>query len=295
MKAIIYREYGGPEVLTVENVDKPAPNDNEILIRIHATHVNYGDLTARNFKNISAGDFNMPVFMWWPAKLVFGLNKPKNQILGSEFSGVVETTGNQVTLFKEGDQVFGYRGMKMGSYAEYVCMSESGVVAKKPENMDHNQAAAVPYGGIMALNLVKKANIQKGQKVLINGASGAMGSNAVQLAKYYGANVTGVCGNQRMDYVKSLGADHVINYKKEDFTKGRETYDVIIDILGRASFNDCQKVLNKNGLYLLASFKTKQLMQMLKTSVSGDKKVVCALLPDKAEDLNQIKEMVESG
>ncbi len=296
MKAIIYHEYGPPDVLQLKDVEKPAPKDNEIRIRIYATTVNYGDITARNFKNISPREFNMPMPLWFPARMAFGLEKPKNPILGSELAGEVDAVGKDVKRFKEGDPVFGYRGQSMGAYAEYLCMPEDGCVASKPANMSYEEAATVPYGALMALNLLGKANIQPGQKVLINGASGGIGSAAVQLAKsHFGAEVTGVCSTPRLAFVKSLGADKAIDYTQDDFTQNGETYDLIFDILGRSSFSRCKNSLKPNGRYLLASFKMKQLFQMLWTSITGGKKVICAMAFEKTEDLIFIKELVEAG
>ena len=295
MKAIVYTEYGTPDVLQLKEVDKPIPKDNEILIRIHATPVNYGDTLARNFREVSPRKFNMPFFFWLPARIVFGISKPKINILGSELAGQIEAVGKDVKRFKKGDPVFGYRGQSMGANAEYLCMPEDGLVTIKPTNMTYAEAAAVPYGALTALNLLRKVNIQRGQKVLINGASGGIGSAAIQLAKYFGAEVTGVCSTPRLEFVKSIGADRVIDYTKEDFTQNGETYDLIFDILGRSSFSRCKSSLNENGRYLLASFKMKQLFQMLWTSMIGSKKVICALSGEKIEDLIFIKELVEAG
>jgi len=295
MKAILYTEYGSPNVLQLRDVEKPTPRDHEILIRIHATPVNYGDTLARNFKEVSPRKFNMPFFFWLPARIVFGISKPKINILGSELAGQIEAVGKDVKRFKKGDPVFGYRGQSMGANAEYLCMPEDGLVTIKPTNMTYAEAAAVPYGALTALNLLRKVNIQLGQKVLINGASGGIGSAAVQLAKHFGAEVTGVCSAPRLEFVKSLGADKVIDYTKEDFTQNGETYDLIFDILGKSSFSRCKSSLNENGRYLLASFKMKQLFQMLWTSMIGSKKVICALSGEKLEDLLFIKELVEAG
>ena len=294
MKAIVYTEYGAPEVLHLADVEKPAPQDNEILIRVSAASVNFGDLMARNFGNISAGEFNMPAILYFPARIAFGLRKPKKHILGSEFAGTVAAVGAAVTRFKPGDGVFGYRGPNMGAYAEYLCMPETGIVALKPINLSDAQAAAVPYGGLTALTLLRRVNLQPGQRVLINGASGGIGAAAVQLAKHYGAEVTGVCSTLRLEYVKALGADQVIDYTKEDFTQNGETYDLIFDILGRSSFARCKGSLKANGVYLLASFKMKAVMQMRWTKVAGDKKVVCAFSNEKPADLVFLKELVEA-
>ena len=295
MKAVVYTEYGTPDVLHIKEVDKPVPSDNEILVRVHATTVNIGDLWGRNFKEMTPSKFSMPVPLWLPAKMYFGFTKPRVHILGSEFAGEVESTGKDVKQFKPGDQVFGYRGQSMGAYAEYLCISEDGLVAIKPANMTYKEAAAVPYGALTALSLLRKANIQPGQKVLINGASGNIGAAAVQLAKYFGAEVTGVCGTLRLEFVRALGADKVVDYTREDFTRNGETYDLIFDILGKISFSRCQNSLKPNGIYLLASFKTKQLFQMLRTSRTSGKKVICALSSENPKDLILIKELVEAG
>jgi NADPH:quinone reductase-like Zn-dependent oxidoreductase len=295
MKAIVYTEFGSPDVLHLAEVAKPAPKDNEVLIKVHAAPVNYGDLIARNFKNLPVREFNMPLPLLLPTRLYFGLRKPRVNILGNEFAGVVEAIGTAVTRFRPGDPVFGYRGQSMGTYAEYVCMAETGSLACKPTNMTYAEAAAIPYGAIMATSLLRKANIQRGQKVLINGASGGIGSAAVQLAKYYGAAVTGVCGTPRLGFVKALGADRVIDYTKEDFTRNGETYDLIFDILGKSSFARCQNSLKPDGIYLLASFKMKPLFQMVWTKFVGNKRVVCAMTSEKPEDLTFVEELIEAG
>ncbi len=295
MKAIVYTEYGSPDVLRLAEVAKPAPRENEVLIRVHATPVNFGDLTARNFKSITPRKFSMPLLFWLGARLAFGFNKPKNPILGNEFAGVVEAVGAQATRFRPGDAVFGYRGQNMGAYAEYVCMPESGMLALKPAQMTFEEAATVPYGALTALALLRKVNLQRGQKVLINGASGGIGAAAVQLAKYYGAEVTGVCSTPRLDLVKALGADKVIDYTKEDFTRRGETYDVIFDILGKTPFGHGRKALRPNGSYLFASFKMKQLLQMLWTKIAGGQKVICTLSSEKPDDLTFIRGLIEAG
>ena len=296
MKASVYTEYGPPEVLQIKEVEKPVPKDNEILIRIHATSVNYGDLIARNFKNVSMNEFNMPGPLWLPVRFYFGFNKPKVNILGAELSGQVETVGKDVTRFRKGDQVFGYPGQSMGAYAEYLCMDENACVAAKPEKMSYEEAAVVPYGALMAFGLLRKMDLQPGQKVLVLGASGGIGSAAVQLAKnLYGTEVTGVCSTPRIEFVKALGADHVVDYTREDFTQNGETYDLILDILGRGGFARIKNSLKSNGRYLLASFKMKPLLRMLWTAFFSDRKVICALSSDTVEDLIKIKELIEAG
>jgi NADPH:quinone reductase-like Zn-dependent oxidoreductase len=295
MKASLYTEYGTPDVLHLAEVAKPAPKDNEILIRVHTTAVNFGDLLARDFKHITPRKFNMPLFFWVPARFAFGLRKPKMNILGNEFAGEVAAVGGQVTRFKPGDAVFGYRGPNMGAYAEYVCMPETGMLAIKPTSLTYEEAATVPYGALTALSLLRKVNLQRGQKVLINGASGGIGAAAVQLAKHFGAEVTGVCSTPRMGFVKALGADKVIDYTKEDFTRNGETYDLIFDILGKTSFGRGRKALKPTGIYLFASFKMKQLLQMLWTKFAGGQKVICALSSEKPEDLAFIKGLIEAG
>ncbi len=295
MKAIVYTEYGPPEVLQLKEVEKPVPRDNEIRVRVHAASVNYGDILARDFRSVSPRMFNMPLLLWVIAKLVFGIRKPKITILGSEFAGEVEAAGKAVKRFKVGDPVFGYTGQNMGAYAEYLCMPENGAVAMKPAAMSDEEAAVAPYGAIMALYLLRKQNIRPGQKILVNGASGGIGSAAVQLAKYYGAEVTGVCGTPRLEYVKSLGADKVIDYNQEDFTGSGETYDLIFDILGKSSFSRSKNSLSPNGRYLQASFKTRELWQMLWTAMKGGKRVICALAPGSQKDLLSVRELIEAG
>lgn len=296
MKAIVYTEYGSPDVLQCKEVEKPTPKDKEILIKIRATSVTVGDLWARNFKAITPGKFSMPFLFWLPARLYFGFSKPKVNILGAELSGEVEAAGKDVKRFQKGDQVFGYPGQSMGAYAEYICMPENGFVAHKPSNMTHEEAAVVPYGAITALNLLDKIKLEPGQRILINGASGGIGSAAVQIAKYhFGAHVTGVCGTPRLDFVKSLGADEVIDYTKEDFTQNGETYDVIFDIQGKCSFARCKKSLTPNGILLFASFKVKQLVQMGWTAMRSGLRVVCALATGGSEYLLAAKELIETG
>jgi NADPH:quinone reductase-like Zn-dependent oxidoreductase len=296
MKAIVCTKFGPPEVLQLQEVEKPTPKSREILIKTHATPVNFGDALVRNFSSVSPRKFHMPFLFWFMGKIYFGFRKPKISILGSEFSGEVESVGKDVRRFSQGDRVFGYRGPRMGAYAEYLCMPENGVVAPKPANMTYEEAAAVPYGAIMALNVLRKANLQPGQKILVNGASGGIGPAVVQLARsHFGAVVTGVCSTPRLAYVRSLGAEKVIDYTQEDFVDSGETYDCIVDILGKSSLARCKRSLKPKGRCLFVSFKMKKVFQMLWTSVSGGRKAVCVVSNEKAADLAFIKELIEAG
>jgi NADPH:quinone reductase-like Zn-dependent oxidoreductase len=295
MRAIVRTAYGPPDVLQPQDVAKPVPGDHDVLVKVLATSVNYGDLAARNFKAISPREFNMPFLFWVMTRLFFGIGKPRTTILGSEFAGEVEATGKNVGSFKPGDPVFGYLGQNMGAYAEYLRVPESGCLTIKPANMTHEEAAVVPYGAIMALNLLRKMDVRPGQKVLINGASGGLGSAAVQLAKFYGAEVTAVCAAPRLPCVKSLGADKAIDYAQTDFSENKETYDLIFDVLGKGSFSRYKKSLKKNGRYLCASFKMGKLLQMAWTSLAGGRRIVCAIAPGSREDLVSVKELIEAG
>lgn len=296
MKAVVFIEYGSPDVLQLKDVPKPAPKEDEILVRVRAAPVNYGDLTVRDFGHLSSREFNMPALFWLPARMTFGWNKPKIHVLGSELAGEVEAVGRDVRKFKPGDQVFAYVGPNMGANAEYLCLPEDGTVALKPANMTHEEACTLPGGAVMATSLLGKADVRPGQKVLVLGASGGIGSIAVQLAKHLGAEVTGVCGTPRLEYVKALGADKVIDYTKQDFTQNGETYDLIFDVLGRSSFSRSKNSLKANGIHLFVSFKAKQILQMLWTSMTGSrKKVICAFASEKVENLVFVKDLAEAG
>ena len=260
MKAIVATQYGGPEVLQLKEVEKPTPQDNELLIKVYATTVTAGDFRVRSF--------TVPPLFWLPARITLGITRPKHPIYGMELAGEVESVGKDVTRFQMGDQVFASTLTEnFGGYAEYKCMPEGGMVAKKPANMTYKEAAAVPIGATTALRLLRKGNMHAGvhgQRVLIYGASGSLGTYAVQLAKYFGAEVTGVCSTANLDLVKSLGADHVIDYTKEDFSSREERYDVIFDTVGKFSKSKYSKVLAPNGNYVtIAKLDSKESMDNL--------------------------------
>lgn len=296
MKAIVFTEYGSPDVLHLEDIPKPVPRENEILVRVRASKVNYGDLTARNFANLTRKDFNMPAPLFLPARMAFGWKKPKIRILGSELAGQVESVGSAVTKFSHGDRIFAYVGMTMGANSEYLCIPEKGTVALAPDKLTFAEAATLPYGAVMASSLLRKVSIQPGHKVLINGASGGIGSIAVQLAKFAGAEVTGVCSTPSLDFVRALGADRVIDYTSEDFTRSGETWDVIFDILGKSTFSKVKDSLAPEGTYLLASYKMKAVFQMMWRSLTRRKqKVICAFAEEKAQDLNYVGKLAAMG
>lgn len=281
MKAAVYVQYGPPAVLQFNDVEKPAPKPNEILLRVKATAVNSGDVRLRK-----ANPFAVRFF--------FGLIKPKINILGSVFSGEVESVGKDVKHFKVGDAVFGHTDMNFGSYAEYVCLPENGSLALKPANISHKEAAVIPFGGVTALHFIKKAAIKPGQKVLIVGASGAVGSAAVQLAKSYGAYVTGVCSKANIALVKAIGADKVIDYTQEDFTQNGETYDVIFDAVKAISISRSLKSLNKNGIMILSAAGLPEMLRGLWISMTSSKQVLTGVISHKAADIIFLKNLIET-
>jgi NADPH:quinone reductase-like Zn-dependent oxidoreductase len=282
MKAAVYHQYGSPEVLHIKEVEKPMPKGNEILVKIKATAVNSGDWRLRR-----ADPFAV--------RFIFGFTKPKINILGSVFSGEVESVGKDVKQYKAGDLVFGHIDMSFGAYAEYKSLPENASIALKPANISHNEAAVIPFGGVTALHFIKKAKIQPGQKVLVVGASGAVGSAAVQLAKSFGATVTGVCSTSNMAWVKSIGADKVIDYTKEDFTQNGETYDVIFDTVNTISVPRSLKSLNKNGTMILSAAGMPEMLQGMWISKTSDKKVLTGVISHTAEDIAFLKGLIEAG
>ncbi|NVM46862.1 MAG: NAD(P)-dependent alcohol dehydrogenase [Candidatus Lokiarchaeota archaeon] len=282
MKAAVVTKYGPPEVLQLKEVEKPTPKDNEVLIRVQAATVTLYDCWGRACTG--------PPGFGLLIKLSSGLGKPKKPILGTEFAGEIEAVGKDVNLFKKGDPVFGFTGMNLGANAEYVCMPEDGALAIKPTNMTYEEAAAIPYGGLTALYFLRKANIQSGQKVLIFGASGGVGTFAVQLAKYFGTEVSGVCSTPKLELVRSLGADKVFDYTKEDFTKSGEKYDIIFDTIGKSPFSDSKRSLNKEGIYAFTTFGLGRAFRVL-----WNKNAISGLLEEKAEDLVFLKELIEAG
>jgi NADPH:quinone reductase-like Zn-dependent oxidoreductase len=295
MKAIVYTEFGSPDVLRLEEVARPVPKRNEILVRVRASSVNFGDLMARSFRSVTLRGFNMPALFWLVAKMTMGWSKPKIRILGNEFAGEVVAVGRDVTRFKPGDQVFGHTGQRFGAYAEYVSLSEKAPVAHKPANLSYEEAAVIPYGALMAVSLLRRAELQPGRRILVNGASGGIGAAAVQIAKHLGADVTAVCGGARLDYVQALGADRAIDYAEQDFTQNGETYDVIFDILGLTPFSRGRNSLAPRGILLYASFKARHLLAMVRTSPFRGRRAGCAIAPGSLEDLFAVKDLVEAG
>jgi len=275
MKAIVCTKYGPPEVLKIQEVEKPVPKKNEVLIKIYATTCHIGDTRVRGFR--------VPFWQMIPFRIFLGIRKPKRNILGMELAGEIEAAGKNVKLFKRGDNVFGSCGFSFGAYAEYKCLpaegadDKNGWVAMKPANMCFAEAATVPNGGITALFVLKKANIDRGQKVLIYGASGSVGTFAVQLSKYFGAEVTGVCSTTNLEMVKSIGADKVIDYTQEDFIRSGETYDLIFDAVDKITPLRRKKSLTKTGIYL----------NVIKDSGSGGN--------IKTNDIILLKELIEAG
>ena len=287
MKAFVYEKYGAPDVLELREIEKPTPDDGEVLIKVHASTVTPVDCIFRQ------GGQLMP-------RLYTGITRPKNTVLGTELAGEIEAVGKNVSRFKPGQHIFASTDGH-GAHAEYVCISEDGVLAEKPQNMTFEESAAICNGALTALPFLRDlGNLQRGQKVLINGASGSIGTFAIQLAKYFGADVTGVCSGENVDLVKSLGADTVIDYTREDFTSREQFYDIIFDTVGKRSFSQCKRVLAVNGVYLSPILNVTIMLQMLWTSMFGGKKARFAatgMRPpgEQVKDMAFIRGLIEEG
>jgi NADPH:quinone reductase-like Zn-dependent oxidoreductase len=293
MKAIIWTKYGPPEVLELREVEKPTPKDNEVLIKIYTTTVTAGDCEMRSL------DF--PIYLGLAMRLWIGLIKPKGTTIpGTELAGEIEAVGKDVNNFNVGDQVFGTAGMKFGANAEYICLPAEpgemeGGVAIMPGNMTFEEAATVPFGGRDALHFLRLGNIQDGQKILINGAGGSIGTFAVQLAKHYGAEVTAVDSSEKLDMLRSIGADYVIDYTQEDYTRNGEVYDVIFDVVGTIPFSPKDRSLSENGTYITANPRLPQMVRGLWTKMRSNKRVVMQTASGRIEDLVFLRELIEAG
>ena len=288
MKAIVYEKYGPPDVFKVKDIEKPKPKNNEVLIKVHAAEVTKADCEMRSF------NFQVKWF-WLPLRVALGLIKPRKQILGGYFSGEVESIGNDVLKFKKGDQIFGTTNLRLGAYSEYMCLPASYTLVSKPHNITFEEAAAVPLGGLNALHFLRKANIQNGERVLVNGAGGSIGTFGVQIAKAMGAEVTAVDSTIKEEMLRRIGADHFLDYTKEDFTKSGQTYDVIFSMVAKSSYSECVKVLNRNGRYLMANPRISDMLKSFLTSKFTDKKAIFVFAGEKEEELLALKEMIEDG
>ncbi len=293
MKAVIWMNYGPPDVLQLKEVEKPVPKDHELLIRIHAATVTAGDCELRGLK--------LPFYLALPMRILVGLQHPTRiTIPGMELAGEVEAAGKDARKFKAGDPVFGMAGFGMGAYAEYKCLPEDskameGVLARKPANLSYEEAAGVPLGGLEALHFLRKANLQRGEQVLINGAGGSIGTFAVQLARYYGAEVTGVDSKEKFEMLCSIGSDHVIDYTREDFTKNGQSYDVIFDVAGKSPFSSSLKSLKPGGRYLLANPNFSHRLRGRWAPKGSAKKVILGAASYRNEDLIILKDLIEAG
>jgi NADPH:quinone reductase-like Zn-dependent oxidoreductase len=288
MKAIVYHEYGGPDVLHVNDVEKPVPAKDQVLIKVHAVEATKADCEMRSF-NFAVSWF------WLPLRLGLGVTKPRNPILGIYFAGVVEATGSNVSKFQKGQRVFGATGLRMGAYAEYLCIAASSTMVTMPDNMTFAEAAAVPLGGFNALHYMRKAKIRQGDKVLVNGAGASIGSFAVQIAKAMGAEVTAVDSGIKEAMLRDIGADHFIDYTKADFTKSGDTYDVIFSMVAGASYSGCVQALRPNGRYVMANPKLSDMLRSPVTTRFSDRKVLFAFAGEREEELLELKRMIEAG
>ena len=288
MKAIVYTKYGAPDVLQVKEVEKPKPRDGEILIRIHAAEATKADCELRSF------NFAVKWF-WLPLRIAMGITRPKNQILGGYFAGEIESVGKDVSKFKKGDRIFGTTKLRMGSYGEYVCLPANYTIVPKPHNLTFEEAAAVPLGGLNALHFFRKANIRNGEKVLINGAGGSIGTFGVQIAKAMGAEVTAVDSTIKEEMLRQIGADHFFDYTTEDFTKSGQTYDVIFSMVAKSSYSECLKALKPKGRYLMANPRISDMLRSVLTSKFTDKTAIFVFAGEEVEELLTLKNMIEEG
>ncbi len=290
MKAIVCTKYGPPDVLQLKDVEKPTPKDHEVLIKVHAATVTAGDCELRSLK--------FPLLLQPLVRIGFGFRGPRKKILGQELAGEIEAVGKDVTRFRKGDQVVGWSGLGLGAYAEYICLPENGVLAIKPSNMTYEEAVALPVGGLDAVYMLRRGHIQSGEKVLILGAGGSIGTFAVQLARYFGADVTAVDSTGKLDMLRSIGADQVIDYTQEDFTTSGETYDVIFDVVGKSSFSRSVRLLTLKGRYLLANPKLSQRVRGRWMSRRSSKQVIAwkaRAASEYTEDFRFLKELIEAG
>jgi NADPH:quinone reductase-like Zn-dependent oxidoreductase len=287
MRAVIYEQYGGPEVLQVRDVPKPQPKENEVLIRVRAFTATSGDWRVRSLQ--------VPRGFGWISRLVFGVSRPRQPILGTELSGVIEEVGSKVQKFKVGDEVFVFSGAKMGCYVEYKCLPEDGMIALKPSNITFEEAAALCFGGTTALDFLRRANIKSGDKVLINGAAGCVGTALIQIAKHFGAHITAVCSAKNRELVTSLGADRVIDYTQEDFTRSSDTYDIIADVVGTTPFSKCKASLKEGGRFLAILADITALLQAPWVSLTTNKKVIAGPSGEKLEDILLLQTLATSG
>ncbi len=287
MKAIVYEKYGPPEVLQLKEVEKPVPKSNEVLIKTHAATVTSGDWRVRSL--------NVPFGFGFITRLVFGISRPRQPILGSELAGVIEAVGKDVRKFNVGDPVFVFSDVAMGCYAEYKCMAENGAVVAKPSSLTFEEAAALSFGGTTALDFLRRGKLQSGESVLVNGASGAVGTAAVQLARHFGAIVTGVCSTANVALVRSLGAAHVIDYTQEDFTRNGKAYDVIIDTVGTAPFSRSNVSLKEGGRLLMIVAGLPDILQALWVSITGNRQVIAGPTTVRVEDLHFLAGLAEVG
>lgn len=287
MKAIVYERYGPPDVLQLKEVEKPVPKHNEVLIKTHATTVTSGDWRARSL--------NVPAGFGIISRLFFGVLGPRQPILGAELAGEIESVGKDVSKFKVGDQVFAFSGAGMGCHAEYKCMPEDGAMALKPTNLTYDEAAAISFGGTTALDFFRRGKLQRGERVLVNGASGGVGTAAVQLAKHFGADLTGVCSTANVELVRSLGAAHVIDYTKEDFMQNGETYDVIVDTVGTAPFSRSKDSLKEGGRLLLVLCGLSDMLLIPWVSMTSSKKIIAGPASERADDLRFLADLAQAG